>query len=280
MKNKINRSLISVIITTKNEESVLGRLLKSIKNQSYKGNEIIIVDNFSTDKTMEIAKKFTKNIYQFGPERSSQRNFGAQKSKGRYLLFLDADMELSKDVLKECVNLMNQEKNIGGIIIPEKSIASNFWEKVKAYERSFYNHGDDNVVEAARFFPKVVFNRLKGYDEMITGPEDWDLPERVKKEGFKIGKIFANINHYERIKSLYFLIKKKYYYGLTSSRYLNKHHISVVSSKTIYFLRPVFYRQWPKLLAHPVLSLAMFLMFILEMGGGGMGYIIGKLKDG
>jgi len=64
---------------------VIEDLLKSIKKQSYSPIETIIVDNSSIDKTVEIAKKYTKYVFTKGPERSSQRNYGAKKAKGKYL---------------------------------------------------------------------------------------------------------------------------------------------------------------------------------------------------
>lgn len=271
--------LVSVIITTRNEEDTVGRLIESIKNQTFQNIEIILVDNSSTDKTVNIAKKFKVKVFNFGPERSAQRNYGAKMSKGDYLLFLDADMELSKDVIKECVeSIENNPRQLGAISIPEKSIAYTFWERVKSFERSFYNLEGDSTTDAARYFTKKVFDRTGGYDEAITGPEDWDLHESIKKLGFKIGRIKSVIYHYERIKSLFDLYKKKFYYGLKSHRYLSKQNVSTFSPKTIYFLRPVFYKNFDKILAHPVLALGMCIMFTVELIGGGLGYLIGKVR--
>src|SRR5690242_11687415 len=109
---------VSIIITTKNEENVIENLLKTVKAQTYKDIEVIVVDNNSKDSTKEIAKKFTKLVFDKGPERSAQRNFGAGKATGTYLLFLDADMELEEDVVKQCVEVIAKEK-VGGVIIPE-----------------------------------------------------------------------------------------------------------------------------------------------------------------
>lgn len=268
--------LVSIIIPCRNEEQFIGRLLVSITTQTYPNVEIAVVDNNSSDNTKRIAKKFTDKIYNFGPERSAQRNFGAKKARGEYLLFLDADMELTSDVILECVDLM--DKDIKGIVIPEQSLANNFWGKVKVFERSFYNETGDETTDAARFFDKKIFRKTGGYDTDITGPEDWDLPENIKKLGYKIGRIKAKIYHHERISNPLSLAKKKFYYGLSSYKYLQKHNIGVISPKTIYFLRPVFYKNWRKLLAHPILMFAMFFMFILELFGGGLGYLVGRLR--
>jgi len=271
-------SLVSVIVTTKNEEEVIGRLLKSIQKQTYKNIEIILVDNNSTDRTLIIANKFGVKSFTFGPERSAQRNYGAKKSKGEYLLFLDADMELSSKVLEDCVRVSMRDAKIGGVVIPEQSKGNNFWEKVKAFERSFYNLEGDEITDAARFFKREAYNEARGYDETITGPEDWDLPESVKKLGFKIGRIKSVIYHYERIRSPFDLARKKFYYALRAHRYLYKHEISTFSPKTVYFLRPVFYKNFDKILTHPILSLGMFIMLSVELIGGGLGYFIGKIK--
>ena len=83
---------VSVIIPTKNETNNIKACLESIRRQTYPYLEIIVVDNNSKDNTKSIALNFTKLVFNKGPERSSQRNFGAKKAKGDFLLFIDADM--------------------------------------------------------------------------------------------------------------------------------------------------------------------------------------------
>lgn len=270
--------LVSIIITTKNEQDVIRGALDSIGKQTYRKIEIIVVDNNSSDKTSHIAKIFTNKVFNFGPERSAQRNFGAEKAQGSYFLFLDADMQLTKNVVKECIELMQNDEKIGAINIPEISIGSNFWENIKAYERSFYNKEGDIITDAARFFKREVFEKIKGYDEKITGPEDWDITDRVLKNGFKIGRVEAKIYHLERIPSLFSLLKKKFYYGLDVHKYLGKQKISIIGPKTIYFLRPSFYKNPNKIFSHPILFVAMFMMLFAELLAGGFGYLLGKIK--
>ncbi len=264
--------LVSVIISTKNEEAVIEKLLLSLKRQSYKFIEIIVVDNNSQDRTKEIARKYTSLVFNKGPERSAQRNFGEQKSKGEYLLFLDADMELDKSVIGECVLEITKQK-VGAIIIPEKTIGIGFWAKVKAYERSFYL--GDQTIEAARFYKKQVFDAVGKFDEEITGPEDWDLSQNTEKK-YGIGRIKSYITHNEGRLSLWGLIRKKYYYAKKTKKYLSKNNIGPISQKTIFFLRPVFYKNPIKIICHPILFCAMIIMLSLELAAGTTGYISSK----
>ncbi len=274
------KPLVSIIIPAFNEQDVIERLLISIKNQTYKNIETMVVDDSSTDDTAKLARKYTTNVFiQPHSERSVQRNFGASKAKGQYLLFLDADMELTPSVVSECVEKIQSNITIGAIAIPELPVANNLIEKVKAFERSFYSDFGDPDTDAARFFPKKIFNQVGGYDINLTGPEDWDLPENIVKLGYKIGRISSRIKHYERIKSLMALLKKKYYYGLSSHRYFSKHDLPLVGPKTIYFLRPIFYKNWRRLLASPFLAMSMFIILTMEQIFGGIGYVVGKNKQ-
>ncbi|HBL51792.1 MAG: Glycosyl transferase family 2 [Microgenomates group bacterium GW2011_GWA2_39_19] len=267
--------VVSAIITTKNSSATLGALLESIKRQTFSKSEVVVVDNNSFDQTGQIAKKYTSKVYSKGPERSAQRNFGASKSQGEYLLFLDSDMVLTENVLDECVKRMVEEK-VGGIIIPEKSFGNGFWAKVKALERKI-NEGED-YFEAARFFPKKIFRDMGGYDENLTGPEDWDFPQRVARK-YKIVRTHSYILHNEGEPSLKSFAKRKYYYGLSVHKYLKKQNLPAISPRTVYFLRRSFYKRWKELLVNPLLSAGMLLMLFVESAAGGLGYLVGRFNN-
>lgn len=273
----MKKALVSAIITTKNSADTMEELLKSLKKQTYKNIEIIVVDNNSKDKTVDISKKYTKLVFNKGPERSAQRNYGVKKSKGKYLLILDSDMILTKKVVKECVDkIENKKVKIGEVVIPEKSFGIGFWAKAKAFERKI-NEGQ-NYFEAARFFTKKIFNEFKGYDTKLTGPEDWELPQRIAKK-YKMERIRSYILHNEGHPTLYKLAKRKYYYGLSVDKYLKKQNINVVSPRTVYFLRPAFYKNWKLLIKKPILTSGMFFMLFVESFGGLLGYLKGKTQN-
>ncbi|MBU1868150.1 glycosyltransferase, partial [Patescibacteria group bacterium] len=188
------RPLISIIISTKNEEANLPRLLDSIRGQTYSHYEIIIVDNFSSDSTVSIAKQYTDNVFIKGPERSAQRNFAAHKARGEYLLILDADMELSSDALStythECLS-----GNYSALSIPERNPSPNFWAKCRDLEKRIARN--EKHLVASRFITTRDFLSINGYDGNLVSAEDYDLDDRLRKAGFRIGTSNTVLKHYE-----------------------------------------------------------------------------------
>ena len=172
--------LVSIIVTTKNEEEHIDNSLLSIKEQTYSPVEIIVIDNYSTDKTRKISLNYTKNVFNKGPERSTQRNFGMiEKAKGDYVMFLDADMILGPKVIEECVSFIKKGEWLA-LHIPEFVLGKSYWSQVRRFERTFYN---GTVIDGARFFKKSAFVKVKGFDETLSGPEDWDIDKKVKQIG-------------------------------------------------------------------------------------------------
>lgn len=271
MKN--DSPLVSVIVHTKNSKRTIKKHLESIKKQSYKNVEIIAVDNHSIDKTKQILREFTKHVYTYGPERSAQRNFGVKQSKGVFVYIPDSDMILDKNVILECVNMLKKNKEIKALIVPEKTTGKGFFAKCKSLERDCYI--GDSSIEAARFFDKKTFLEFGGYDESLTGPEDWDLPQRIKRK-YKIGRVKSFIVHDEGRVTLLSLARKKYYYAQKASKYFAKHPLSTTKTQAIYILRPAFYRNWKKLADAPLTAVGMFFMLSIEQVAGGLGFLKGK----
>ncbi len=268
-----NNPLVSVLVHTRNSQRTIKKHLDSIKNQSYKNLEIIVVDNHSSDKTLKIARLYTKKIYSFGPERSAQRNYAAKKSTGEYYLVPDSDMILGKDVILKCVNLVKENKLIKAVVIPEKSIGKGFWAQCKALERSFYV--GVSWMEGARFFDRKVFEEMGGYDETNTGTEDYDLPQRIKKkyDEKSTASIDEFILHDEGKLSLIRVLKKKFYYGQKLDIYKKgnvqyyKKQSSILNRYILFFSNP------KKILKNPILGLGLFFMKTSEFVALGMGYI-------
>jgi len=266
--------LVSIIVTTRNEERNIKNCMESINQQTYAPIQTIVVDNNSTDKTKAIAKKYINEVYNKGPERSAQRNFGAKKAKGSYVVFIDCDMNLTPEVIEQCVKKID---NFGGLVIPEESFGIGFWAKAKALERSFYLR--NSAIEAARFFPKKIFITVGGFDEGLTGPEDWDLSQRVAIK-YGIGRISAFIRHNEGELSLQRTIQKKYYYAKKFGPYIKKrdNKKSTQQQFSIIGRYALFFKQPKKMFKDPFLSMGMLVMKTGEFVAGGLGYILSEKK--
>lgn len=252
--------LVSIILTTKNEEENITGFLKSVKHQTYKNIEIIVVDNASSDRTKKIARLFTKKVYDLGPERSVQRNFGAKIAKGEYLAFLDADMELGRGVIEDCVDTIKKE-GLKTLTIPEKTVGKSFIAKVRNFEREMYM--GEFSFEVPRVFEKKAFWEFGGYDPKLTGPEDYDLPYRLSKK-YKIARSSKYIFHHEEKLNLIKLLRKKYYYAKNGAFYATKHPKMVWVQGTILF-RKVYLKNWKKFVKNPFLGISFIFVRFLEM---------------
>jgi len=251
--------LVSVILTTKNEEKNIARFLKSVKKQTYSDIEIVVVDNRSSDKTKLLSRQYTHKVYDFGPERSSQRNFGAKISKGEYLVFLDADMELGREVIEDSLKQI-RSANFRALTIPERTVGQSFIAKIRNFEREMYM--GEFSFEVPRFFEKKAFWEFGGYDPKLTGPEDYDLPYRLSKK-YKIARSSKYIFHHEEKLSLKNLLWKKYYYAKNGAFYAAKHPKMVWIQGTILF-RKVYLKNWKKFVKNPILGVSFILVRFLE----------------
>lgn len=209
--------LVSIVIPTKNSAEFLENCLISIKNQTYKKIEIIIVDGKSTDNTLEIAKKYTRAIYTFVPkvkkgayDASCKRNYGAKKGKGTYIYWLDADMELSKNTVEEAVCIC--KKNADAVILPEDSFGTGIWANAKNLERRCY--WGDGMVESPRFITYSVWNAIGGLDESLgAGGDDIDIHFRILENGYRVSRTKSIVMHNEGNLKLSKLFKKRFMYG-------------------------------------------------------------------
>ena len=256
-----NDPTVSVVITTKNEEKNIEKGLRSIKGQTFTNIELIVVDNFSEDETVEIAKKYTTKVYFKGPERSSQRNYGAQVSSGEYLLYLDADMILSPTMIEDCVEKCEIDR-VDAIYVPERIVGEGFWIKVRDFERSFYT---GTVVDAVRFIRRDLFERVEGFDESLIGPEDWDFDRRIRKIG-RTGIVNTALYHNEGRFDMKRYLKKKSYYSNGIKNYVRKwgpnDQETMKQTGVRYRLMGVFVEngKWKKMMRQPLFTMAMYLL--------------------
>lgn len=269
------REVVSIIVPTRNSSIALERCLISIRSQTYPHIELIVVDNYSRDRTAAIAVAYSHQLLVRGPERSAQRNAGARAAHGAWLLFVDSDMELDPHLVETCVAAIAGAPSYRALILPERSQGDGFWARCKALERSCYS-GDDTV-EAARFYDREVFEQVGGFDRDLSAFEDWDLHRRVEQLApYGVGRAGSWITHHEGHLTLRAAIAKKYAYGRHFARYVAMHGI-LSATLQVQPLRPAYLRHWRILLADPLHLAGMLLLRTAEVSAGAVGALTGLL---
>lgn len=117
----------SVVISAYNEEKKIKDCLESVKW----ADEIILINNSSTDNTVELAKKYTSNIFtrKNNLMLNINKNFGFTKATGDWILNLDADERVTPELKEEILRVIHQPLTINGYFIPRKNIIFGKWIK-------------------------------------------------------------------------------------------------------------------------------------------------------
>jgi GT2 family glycosyltransferase len=214
--------LTSVIIPVFNAERVLKECLESVISQNYKKNdyEIIIVDNNSKDRSLEIAKSFQNVIVYSQNIRQGcapTRNRGAKYAKGDILVFFDADQIMDINYLHNILKDINHNEYgaITANVIPMQS---------KATLVSDYMSREENTMEGKEtvdFFgggsfamKKAYFEFLGGFDEDLITRQDLDLSFKVIENGKKIKYTKEAFCYHKERPSVSALLKREFYFGV------------------------------------------------------------------
>jgi len=211
---------IAVVIPTRNSARTLQACLSSALDQTRRADQLIVVDNHSDDGTPRIAADMGATVLTVGPERCAQRNAGWRAAGTEAVAFIDSDMVLEPDVIAQAVTALDQDAELGSLVIPELAFGEGFLARCRAVEKQLYV-GNDHV-EAARVFRSTALEQVGGYDERLVACEDWDLADRTRAAGWRQGRIAAHVHHDEGRVTLMSAFAKKRYYGATAAPYLKQ----------------------------------------------------------
>ncbi|HEY5464303.1 MAG TPA: glycosyltransferase family 2 protein [Hanamia sp.] len=176
----VDTPLVSVLMTSYNREQYIAEAIESVLASTFKNFELLIVDDCSTDKTVEIAKSYEakdnrvkvfvneKNLAQFG-----NRNKAASYSSGYFLKYFDSDDIMNPNCLEVMVNAMQEYPEAGVVSqtndpwILENSLCR-FYTSRECYINHYFN---GNTVlysgPSGCMFKRKVFEELGGFDEKI-----------------------------------------------------------------------------------------------------------------
>lgn len=211
---------ISVIIPSKNEENRIQICLSCIFSMNFDSDrlEVIVVDNGSTDSTVNIAKEFGCTVYVM-PELTiaGLRNFGAKKATANIIGFVDADIEVHDNWAKNGVALFNLKSDVACVTGKIKISSNPTWvEKTWGLNRDI-KRGQFKVnwiSSMNMIIRKDSFLEVGGFNENLITCEDVDLSYRLKEKGFSLlYDDSIEVTHHGEAKSIKELFKKEKWRG-------------------------------------------------------------------
>lgn len=244
--------LVSIIVPTFNSIETLPRCLESIRRQNYLHIETIVVDKMSRDGSQDVARRYGFSVYEINAtERSEQKNYGVRVSEGDYVYLVDSDFVLDIGVVKEAVELC-EDQGYDAVCVHNSSDPSfGYWSKVRNLEREMYK--DDNLNVGARFVRRGIYITMGGMDPELVAGEDYDFQNRLSRNGYRIGRTRSGEVHIGEPRSLTEVVRKHYYYGKTIMPFLTKNRKKGISQLTP--VRPAFFRHWRDFASNPGLFL-------------------------
>jgi glycosyltransferase involved in cell wall biosynthesis len=262
---------VSVIVPTKNSGVFLDECLKSIRNQTYKNIELIVVDNFSDDNTKEIALKYADKFFEKGPERSAQVNYGVEMSSGTYVYKVDSDFVLDPKVVEESVNKINE--GYDAVVVHNSPDTRVSWiAKIRKFEVDMYKY--DLTSSSARFVKKEVYSNIGGFNSSITAAEDFDFQFKLNKNNYKTGFVDAEALHLGEPKSFWKHMFKYFAYGKDAVHYEGENGAAAWSQ--VFKVIKLFLKNWEKFLFQPILGISFLFYFFIKYSFGFAGFLIKK----
>lgn len=256
---------LTAVVTTRNEAANIANCLRAF-DAVRDDVELIVVDNASDDETKAIAASLGATVLDKGPERSAQRNLGWRTATAPWVVILDADMILPAETIAEILSIARGGSAAAdapdAYWIPEVRTGAGLRVQARNFERSFY---DGTCIDALRLFRKSVLAATGGYDEnLIAGPEDWELDIRILATGARCAVLKGHLIHNEKRLTFRRMLEKKAYYTKSFAAYQEKwkgHPAVRRQFSPWYRFVGVFIEdgKWKRLLGHPILAAAMYI---------------------
>ncbi len=264
--------LVSINIPTYNSEKTIYDTLFYVLNQSYNNIEIIIIDSFSDDKTLEIVKKYGVKVVMCKGKLLESRIAGIKASKGKYVLLLDSDQILERTTIERAVDKMrvydylwlyersyNRDKLIPSLYDADRILTQRYLNEGVVLPRFFERK---LLLKAIKNIPKEHISICGAQDHIVLNHE-------VEKISNAIGMVNSAVCHIEP-ENLLTLFKKQYRWGKTTRDFYDRNVYRELITKKNKFRG--FY------LDNPILSTKSFILRILRGVPYFIGFYMGRKK--
>lgn len=265
---------VSVVIPVYNREKFIKKCLDSVLDQTFNDYEIIIIDDGSDDKTIDIIELYASNkvkIFCNSLNRgvSYTKNYGIKQSVGDYILFIDSDCIADRNWINNIIKPFSDDENImivGGKVLDGEQ--RGYWGKVNANKDfiSKENKYSDIMIGCNMAFRRSFIEKYL-FDEIILfGGEELDIGIRARKNGYSLYYVdSAEVVHHHR-QGYREILKQSYMYGFGNIYvYIkNKHFpfINYASWLLIFLIISIFMGN--NLISLSLLFLYLFVIFFVN----------------
>ncbi len=230
--------MISVIIPTFNEASIISKTIKQIKDRDTVKSvtEIIVTDGGSTDGTINEARLAGAKVISSTKGRAAQMNAGAAIANNSFLYFLHADTSLPADYTKQIIEAIHKGYTTGcfrlEFDVDHWFLKANAW--FTRFDINAFRFGDQSL-----FVSKKVFMQAGGFDESLIMLEDQEIIPRLRQYGrfTVLNKPVTTssrkylLNGIYKTQAIYFLIYTLYRLGLSQKKLLKLYRRLIVQDK-------------------------------------------------
>jgi biofilm PGA synthesis N-glycosyltransferase PgaC len=250
-----NNAVVTIALCVKDVGSTIKEAISSVISQDYphKAMELIIVDGYSKDNTMQILEEallagdLASRVFHEAKGLGHARELAVKNADGSYIVWVDGDLVLSKNYVRKLVEFMDQNPKVGmtsgrfclshptGVVAALENID---WV-VGDYQKRNYSSQDPHRICCAGSICRVkALRQAGGFDERIKGAgEDMDLGYRMEKHGWSLHYgIDAQLQHKSKDtwKSVW---DENFWYGYGGHYVLHKHRADLPVASPIEAIR-------------------------------------------
>lgn len=233
-----------MIVPGKNEERRIGACLQALRDIDFPPDayEVIVVDNGSSDATVAIAESYGVRVFSIPDVTiSALRNYGASQAKGEFLAFVDADVVVSKDWLKNALTALNDPgiACVGSYGVPLEASAwvERAWTlgiAARAERSKRVWLASMNMVVRAK-----AFHEIGGFNERLVTCEDVDFGYRLSQRYGILEDKSVRAMHLGEPKTLSQLFRKEMWRGRSNFTGVLEHGLLLAEIPSL--LLPLFY---------------------------------------
>ena len=183
----------SIIIRTLNEERHLGRLMEGIQRQGYKDWEIVLVDSGSTDATLDIARRYTENIYHIPQEEFTfgrSLNLGCEHATGRYLVFASAHVYPVNNTWLGNLTQPFEDPLVAMVYGRQRGVERSRISEERDLERLFASTSkiliDEPFAHNGNSAIRKDLWQEQPFDERLPGLEDIEWARKIQRKGYRV----------------------------------------------------------------------------------------------